>query len=97
MAESNAITISRADTARLALRILKSKGFQRSKSTFTLASTLPEGMQIQYDPREGVTDKATVTFIVNEQVPEGVYPLLLNCTMQHKTKGIVIKVKVTGS
>lgn len=90
----NSVSIKPGETRQVTVTLLKSKSFAKDKATMGISNSLPQGITVQYDQSEGKFDSAVATISVGSAVGTGTYQLILSGTMNHKTKGSILKVNV---
>lgn len=88
------IEVSRGGSGSIILAIARSKSYQRSEAQLGTGSSLPQGISLVYEKALGVAHETKVTIVVSDQAAAGDFNLILNCTMHHKTKGVVVRVKI---
>lgn len=93
---TSSLEIKAGETKELTLTLNRSKQYSKSKATLGLSSGLPEGVTVTFEPTEGVLDNSIVKVAVAEHTKAGSYMIILNSTMQHKSKGATLKLVVTG-
>jgi hypothetical protein len=76
------------------LFILKSKDYKKEKVAMGLSSDLPPGISIQFSPDKGLIEKTTVRITAGSDIMAGKYHLILNSTIRHHTKGIILTLLV---
>jgi len=91
-ADAQTLDIAAGSTGKVNLQIMRSKNFQKSEASFRVASSLPEGITIRYDAANESDYAAIIT--TTSQVTPGTYQVIMNCTMQNKTKGVIVKLKI---
>lgn len=94
---TSSLEIKAGETKELTLTLNRSKQYSKSKATLGLSSGLPEGVTITFEPTEGVVDNSIVKVAVAQHTKAGNYMIILNSTMQHKSKGATLKLVVTGT
>jgi hypothetical protein len=82
------------ETSKVALEIRRSKRYQKSVAELSIGSSLPAGITATYEESTGVLNTATLVLTANEQAVAGDYNLILNCTVNNKRKGVIVKVKI---
>jgi uncharacterized membrane protein len=92
--ESESITLARGENKKIEVRILKSKSYQKSKVQLGLSSGLPSGLTLSFDPAKGNVDAATATVTASSEATPGEYTVIVNATMNYKTKGSILKIVV---
>lgn len=91
-AEAQTVDIAAGSTGKINLQIMRSKNFQKSEASFRVASSLPEGVTIRYDAANESDYAAVIT--TTSQVTPGTYQVIMNCTIQNKTKGVIVKLRI---
>ena len=94
LATPAATSIRAGETSKVALEIRRSKRYQKSIAELSVGSSLPAGVTAKYEESSGVLNTATLVLTANEQAVAGDYNLILNCTVNNKRKGVIVKVKV---
>jgi hypothetical protein len=92
--KSTRSTITRGNTNNLDLRIVRSKRYAESAMKLTVGSALPAGIEVSFQPMDGTTNTATAIIAASPLATSGSYSLVLNCTINNKTKGIIVKLIV---
>ena len=88
------LELSRGENKQLDIIILKSRGYQKSKTTMGISSSLPKGVAITFDPDKGNFDTTTVTIRIEEDAAPGEYSIILNATLNYKTKGTILNLLI---
>jgi hypothetical protein len=88
------LELSRGDAGELEILILKSKGYQKSKARMGISSRLPKGVTITFNPDQGTFDSSMATISIQADAPPGQYILILNATLNNKTKGSILKLQI---
>jgi hypothetical protein len=91
---TNELAIKPGETKQIDVNLVRSKGYHKAKATLGLSSSLPEGITITFEPKEGIIQSSRATIIIDSQVKQGAYLLLLKCTMNNKMKGTMLKLVV---
>lgn len=92
---TTSLEIKAGETKELTLVLNRSKQYSKSKATLGLSSGLPEGVTVTFEPTEGVVESSVVKVTVAQQTKAGNYMIILNSTMQHRSKGATLKLVVT--
>lgn len=92
--ESESVTLSRGENKKIEVRILKSKSYQKTKVHMGLSSGLPSGITLAFDPEKGNVDASSATVAAGSDATPGEYTVILNATMNYKTKGSILKIIV---
>jgi hypothetical protein len=88
-------TLTRGDHKNVDIRILKSKSYQKGKVKMGLSSSLPPGITITFDPESGNGDLIHAKISALPDTTPGVYSIIVNATINYKTKGSILKITVT--
>ena len=88
------LELARGDTGELEILILKSKGYQKSKARMGISSSLPKGVTITFNPDQGTFDSSMATILIQADATPGQYILILNATLNNKTKGSILKLQI---
>jgi hypothetical protein len=88
------LEVSRGSSATIVLGIARSKSYQRSDALLSVGSSLPQGLALVYEKSPGTVAETHVTINVSDQVATGDFNLVLNCTINYKTKGVVVRINI---
>lgn len=88
------VELSPGETEQLDVVILKSKSYLKSKVKMGISSTLPEGVTITFDPDSGNFDATKAIILVDAYAPPGQHLVILNATLNNKTKGTILKLLI---
>jgi hypothetical protein len=88
-------TLARGDRKNVDIQILKSKSYQKSKVKMGLSSSLPPGITITFDSEVEKSDLIHATISALPDTAPGVYSIIVNATINYKTKGSILKITVT--
>lgn len=91
---TSSLEIKAGETKELTLTLNRSKQYSKSKATLGLSSGLPQGVTVTFEPTDGVLESSVVKVAVAENAKAGNYMIILNSTMQHKSKGTTLKLIV---
>jgi uncharacterized membrane protein len=91
---SPTLEVKAGESKDVTITLNRSKAYSRSKAVLGLSSKLPEGITIAFEPAEGVIDSSKAKVTLSENVKPGNYLIILNGTIQHKSKGATLKVVV---
>lgn len=92
---ASSLEVKAGETKELTLTLNRSKQYSKSKATLGLSSGLPQGVTVTFEPTDGVLESSVVKVAVAEHAKAGNYMIILNSTMQHKSKGATLKLVVT--
>ena len=88
------IELSRGETSQLDVVILKSKGYQKSNVNMGISSSLPKGVAVTFEPDNGNFDSTRANILIQADATPGEYLLILNATLNFKTKGSILKLLI---
>jgi hypothetical protein len=89
-----ALEFSRGDTGQLDIIILRSISYRKSKVKMGVSSTLPKGVEITFNPDNDNFDHTKANIVIHTDATPGQYLLILNATLQHKTKASILKLSI---
>ena len=92
----NTVKLSPGESKQITVSLLRSKGFSKSKATLGLASPLPAGVTIAYEPAEGVMESSVATITASKEAKDGQYQVILKSSLRSLEKGTIVKVIVEG-
>jgi uncharacterized membrane protein len=90
------VVLKPGESKKLIVSISRFKGFTRGDIQLGLSSILPEGITVAYEPAGGKFDTSAATISASPTARIGEYRLILNGTIQYKTKGTSMKVIVSN-
>jgi hypothetical protein len=93
-ASSREAVVTRGKSESLKLTVRRSKQYRNSNAALSVGSSLPPGVTLQYEVQEGLLQQSDVTITATDKAAPGEYRVILNCTMNYKTKGVIVKLKV---
>ena len=88
------LELSRGENKQLDINILKSRGYQKSKTKMGLSSSLPKGVAITFDPDKGNFDSTKANILIDEDAAPGEYSIILNATLNYTTKGTILNLLI---
>src|SRR5689334_19710038 len=88
------LSIKPGESKSVTINLNRSKGFAKSKAVIGLSSGLPQGVTIAFEPAEGVITSSVANISVAETVKPGNYMIILNSTIQNKSKGATLRLVV---
>lgn len=95
LSESN-LTIKPGESKQVTVSIARSKYFAKEKAILGLQSSLPQGVTISYDPKEGNFETSVATISVASDTAVGVHQIVLNAMVSTKKKGTILKLSVSN-
>lgn len=88
------LELSRGDKGELEVLILKSKSYQKSNAKMGISSSLPTGVTITFSPDKGTFESTQAHVSIHADAAPGQYMLILNATVNNKTKGSILKLLI---
>jgi uncharacterized membrane protein len=88
------ITLSRGENKQIDVNILKSKAYQKGRIAMGLSSSLPTGVTLSFNPEKGNADVSQATITALPEALPGTYSIIVNATINYKTKGSILKVTI---
>jgi hypothetical protein len=88
------IQIRRGDSTSFTAILLKSKGFKKSKSEVSIASPLPNGIQINFTENNAVFDQTIGKLFVSKDAKPGKISLVISAEMRYLKKGYFLTIEV---
>ena len=90
----NQMELARGETGKFEILIRKSKAYRKSKAKMGVSSGIPNGVVITFDPSNGNFESSTASISVKPDATPGQYLVILNATLQNKTKGSILKLLI---
>lgn len=87
------VELKSSDTQKVTFSLVKSKGYQKSKTYMSVSPNLPAGLTVSFEPAEGNFDTTDATLTAQGVAP-GTYNIILNATVNNQKKGSILKVIV---
>jgi len=91
---ASAIEIKTGESRDVTVHLNRSKAYSKSKGLLGLSSGLPEGVTVSFEPATDVTTEGIAKIAVAKTTKPGNYTLILNGTVEHKTKGATLTLTV---
>jgi len=88
------LEISASESKEIEITILRSKAYLKSSAVMGLSSSLPKGIEVTFSPDKGNFEVTKVIIKSSNAVP-GQYSLIVNATLNGRTKGSIIKLDVS--
>lgn len=88
------LELSRGEMSELEILILKSKGYRKTQAKMGVSSNLPEGVTITFNPEKGTFESSRANVSVDADATPGRYMLILNATLNNKTKASILKLLI---
>jgi hypothetical protein len=95
LSESN-LAIKPGESKQVTVSIARSKYFAKEKATLGFLSSLPKGVTVSYEPKEGDFETSTATIAAAPDAAIGVYQVVLSAMLSTKKKGVVLKLAVSN-
>lgn len=91
---TSSLEIKTGESRDVTVHLNRSKSYSKSKGVLGLSSGLPEGITVSFEPATDVTTEGIAKIAVAKTVKPGSYMLILNGTLEHKTKGATLTLTV---
>ena len=91
---ATSLSIRPGETKQVKVSIIRSRAFAKGKVTLGLSSAVPKNFTIAFEPTEGNIEMSIATITAGPDATEGIYQLIFNGTIHHKTKGTVLKLSL---
>ena len=92
----NSLTIKPGESKQITVAVLRSKSYAKSKAVMGFSNTLPEGLTAVYEPAQGNFETSVVTLTAGPTTVSGTYQIVLNSTLNHKTKGSILRLSINN-
>lgn len=90
------LTLKPGESKQVTVSIARSKYFAKEKAILGLQSTLPQGVTLVYEPKEGNFETSVATLSVAPDATAGTYQLILSAMLSTKKKGTILKINVAN-
>ena len=90
----SSLVIKPGESKQVTVSIARSKYFAKEKAILGLQSSLPQGVTISYEPKEGNFETSVATISVAPDTAVGAYQIVLNAMISTKKKGAILKLLV---
>ena len=90
----NSLSIKPGEQKQITVSVFRSKSYAKSSATMGFSNSLPEGVTAVYEPATGNFETTEVVFTAASSAVAGTYQIVLNGTVNHKTKGSILKLLV---
>ena len=88
------VEMSGSESKEIEITILRSKAYLKSSALMGLSSSLPKGIEVTFSPEKGNFEVTKVIIKSSNSVP-GQYSLIVNATLNGRTKASIIKLNVS--
>ena len=90
------LSLKPGETRQVMIEVLRSRSFAKAKATLGVSSVLPQGITVSFEPTEGNFQSGVATITASPNTLIGTYNLVLNGTINYKTKGAILKLAVAN-
>jgi len=90
------LTLKPGETKQVTVSIARSKYYAKEKATLGFLSSLPQGITVTYEPKEGKFDSSVATIVAAPDAAAGAYQLVLSGMLSTKKKGTILKLNVSN-
>ena len=87
---SSVLEIQPGQSSDITISLNRSKTYSKSKAVLRLSSGLPQGVTVAFEPAEGVLERSVAKIVVAEDTKPGNYKIVVNSTLQNKSKGVIL-------
>ncbi len=92
----SSLTIKPGESKQFTVSIARSKYFKKEKAILGLQSSLPKGVTVSFEPKEGNFESSIATISVASDATPGVHQLIISAELSRKKKGSILKISVGG-
>jgi hypothetical protein len=90
----SSLMIKPGESKQVTVSIARSKYYSKEKAILGLQSSLPQGVTVSYEPKEGNFESSIATISVAPDAPVGVHQLVLSAMLSTKKKGTILRLTV---
>jgi len=90
----SSLMIKPGESKQVTVSIARSKYYAKEKAILGLQSSLPQGVTVSYEPKEGNFESSIATVTVAQDAANGVHQLVLSAMLSTKKKGTILRVTV---
>jgi hypothetical protein len=83
----SSLAIKPGESKQVTVMIARSKYYRKENAILGLQSSLPQGITVSYEPKEGNFETSQATISVAADAPIGTYQLVLSAMLSTKKKG----------
>ncbi len=91
-----ALVLKPGESKQVTVSIARSKYYSKEKAILGLQSTLPQGVTLVYEPKEGNFETSVATLSIAPDAAVGTYQLILSAMLSAKKKGTILKLTVAN-
>jgi hypothetical protein len=92
----SSLAIKPGESKQVTVSIARSKYFAKEKAILGLQSSLPQGVTISYEPKEGNFETSVATISVAPDTAVGIHQIVLNAMISTKKKGSILKLSISN-
>ncbi|CAN5299699.1 hypothetical protein BH10BAC4_BH10BAC4_01430 [soil metagenome] len=92
----NIIYLKPGERKQITVSILRSKYYAKENATLGFSTALPKEITAHYEPSEGKIEKSVIIIAASSVAAVGTYQIVLNGTLNHVTKGSILKIFVSN-
>jgi hypothetical protein len=86
--------VMKGDTLSVEVYILRAHGYKKAKVRMGSASGLPIGLSLTVEPNGGVIERSNAKLVLTNEIPSGIYRIVITATTRLKTKGSILTLVV---
>jgi hypothetical protein len=94
---TNKLETKAGEEKEVTVKLLRSKRYAKLPSSMSVSSMLPDGVNIKFEPATGIMESTQAYVKVDESVKSGTYTIIINCAMNHKNKGSMLKLVINDA
>lgn len=94
---ANVVSVSQGESKQVQVLINRSKSFLKGEVELGLASSLPEGLTITFEPAKGQLTSSVATITASAQTASGQYPIIIKSKLKNLNKGSILTITVDGN
>jgi hypothetical protein len=92
----SSLLLKPGESKQVTVSIARSKSFKKEKAILGLQSSLPKGVTVSFEPKEGNFESSIATISVATDATVGMHQLIMSAELSRKKKGTILKITVGG-
>jgi hypothetical protein len=92
----SSLLLKPGESKQVTVSIARSKSFKKEKAILGLQSSLPKGVTVSFEPKEGNFESSSATISVATDATVGMHQLIMSAELSRKKKGTILKITVGG-
>jgi hypothetical protein len=90
----SSLMIKPGESKQVKVSITRSKYYSKEKAILGLQSSLPQGVTVSYEPKEGNFESSIATISIAPDAAVGVHQIVLSAMLSTKKKGTILRVTI---